>query len=328
MKGAFGFPAVSGRVGWKRAETPAMASLAPRTRPLSGLFGWLVLIATAFLAADLVSAALERSLQAPPRPFETVQAAPRAAPAPPRSLSGVHAVLRQPQEQVPGGSSPSSGGRPVLEGTAPTAAGGLQGVGLTGTLVAGEASVAFLEVAGATLAVGIGQEISGFRVTRIEPTWVGLARGEQVLRLDLETMKPQESNPGASASRPADPTAQGLVPGGGAGAEVHIASGRLSLDEIRTQLDNPSRMAQEVRVVPKARDGQTYGVMLEFRKADNLMARLGLQHADVLLAVNGSAIRGAEDLYRAYMTLRNAEALEFQVERGQEQTTVRYELAR
>ena len=99
-------------------------------------------------------------------------------------------------------------------------------------------------------------------------------------------------------------------------------------DEIRAQLDNPSRMAQEVRVVPKARDGQTYGVMLEFRKADNLMARLGLQHSDVLLAVNGSAIRGAEDLYRAYMTLRNAEALEFQVERGQEQTTVRYELAR
>ena len=221
-----------------------------------------------------------------------------------------------------------SGGLPASGGTSLPAAGGLQGVSLKGTLVAGETSVALLEAAGATMAVGIGQEVSGYRVTRIEPTWVGLTRGSQDFMLELESMKPQESASGASPLRRGDPTAQPLVSGGGAAPEGQVASGRLSLDEIRAQLDNPSRMAQEVRVVPKARDGQTYGVMLEFRKADNLMARLGLQHSDVLLAVNGSAIRGAEDLYRAYMTLRNAEALEFQVERGQQQTTVRYELAR
>ena len=191
--------------------------------------------------------------------------------------------------------------------------GGLQGVSLKGTLVAGETRLAFLEAAGSTVAVGIGQEIGGARVTRVESTWVGLRRGSQDFLLELESMKPPQSSPGASTLRPGDPTAQPLVSGAGTGAEGPVATGRLSLDEIRAQLDNPSRMAQEVRVVPKARDGQTYGVMLEFRKADNLMARLGLQHSDVLLAVNGSAIRGAEDLYRAYMTLRNAEALEFQV---------------
>jgi type II secretion system protein C len=304
-----------------------MAELARRTHPFAGLVGWLALVGSAFLSADLLSASLERHLQAPPRPLESIQATSRT-PSPPRSLTGVHAVLRQPQGQSPASSSSLSGRSPAAgEATLPVT-GGLQGVSLKGTLVAGETRLAFLEAAGSTVAVGIGQEIGGARVTRVESTWVGLRRGSQDFLLELESMKPPQSSPGASTLRPGDPTAQPLVSGAGTGAEGPVATGRLSLDEIRAQLDNPSRMAQEVRVVPKARDGQTYGVMLEFRKADNLMARLGLQHSDVLLAVNGSAIRGAEDLYRAYMTLRNAEALEFQVERGQEQTTVRYELAR
>lgn len=310
-----------------KRNLPAMAELERRTPPFAGLVRWSVLVASAFLAADLVSASLERHLQAPPRPLDSIQAAPRTPP-PPRSLSGVHVLLRQPQEQKQASSSSFSEGSPAAGGTVRPSPGGLQGVTLKGTLVAGENRLAFLETSGSTMVVGIGQEIGGARVTRIESTWVGLRREGQDFSLELESMQPTQSSPGTSTPAPGDPTAQPLVSGGGSGTEAPVATGRLSLDEIRSQLDNPSKMAQEVRVVPKARDGQTYGVMLEFRKADNLMARLGLQHNDVLLAVNGSAIRGAEDLYRAYMTLRNAEALEIQVERDQKQTTVRYELAR
>ena len=65
----------AGRVGPNKRNLPAMAELERRTPPFAGLVRWSVLVASAFLAADLVSASLERHLQAPPR-LDSIQAAP------------------------------------------------------------------------------------------------------------------------------------------------------------------------------------------------------------------------------------------------------------
>jgi len=196
---------------------------------------------------------------------------------------------------------------------------------LQGTLVAGDASVAFLEASGKAVAVSLDQEVSNYRVTHIDSTWIALSQGGKVFRLEMDTVKEERPTqpPAAAVPQPSQTIVSEASP-----VVPAPDQGRLSLDDIRSQLDNASNMAQQVRVIPKARDGQTYGVLLEFRRPDNLMAKLGLQHGDVLLAVNNSPIRGAEDLYKAYMTLRNAEALEFQVERGDQVTPVRYELTR
>ncbi len=300
-----------------------MAEVMSRASSYSRLFGWVFLVGSAFLAADLVCAGLERHLQASPRPFKAVSA-PQAAPLRAPSAAGLQVVLRQPVSQTATAGGPASSGTTPSPGAASANSVAPTGLSLKGTVLAGEASVALLEASGQALAVGLNQEVSGYRVTRIEPTWIGLRQGDKAFQLELDSVK--EEGPTSAPAAPAGSqavisSAAPVVPGA-------TAEGPLSLDDIRSQLDNASKMAQQVRVVPKARDGQTYGVLLEFRQPDNLMAKLGLQHGDVLLAVNGSPIRGAEDLYKAYMTLRNAEALEFQVERGQQVTPVRYELAR
>ena len=58
------------------------------------------------------------------------------------------------------------------------------------------------------------------------------------------------------------------------------------------------------------------------------MSQLGLQNNDILLSVNGNPARSVEDMYQGYMTIRNAESLEFVVDRDGKETTVRYDLAK
>ena len=306
-----------------------MAEVLSRVNTASRLFGWLVLAGSAFLAADLAAAGLERSMQPPPRPFEQAAAAPAAAPREGQVADGLRVVLRQPAPvaapalAAPGGPAGEEG----PEGAAPPAQ--LSSLSLKGTLVAGGTRAAILEVAGKTRVVGVGEEVAGFKLTRVESTWVGLRQGDQAVQLVLETVKEgQGSAPAAAPMADAALVPQPPAPLPAAGDGDGEPGAPLSMEDIRAQLDNASRMAQQVRVVPKSKDGQTYGVQLEFRQPDNLMARLGLQHGDVLLAVNGNPIRGAEDLYKAYMTMRNADALEFQVERGGQTLPVQYQLAR
>lgn len=309
-----------------------MPQVISRVNTPARLFGWLVLVVTAFLAADLVSAGVERSLQTAPVPFQASTAASSAAPRDAQVVDGLQVVLRQPAPETAG-----TAGTPGAPGAAPGAAAAPQGppsgMALRGTMVAGAASVAFLDSGGQTQALGVGDEIGGFRVSRIESTWIGLQRGDQGYELMLDTMKPPGQSAGASsappamgsaAAVPAPPTPLPAPDGGAAPPE----GGQLSLEDIRAQLDNASKMAQQVRVVPKEKDGQTYGVQLEFRQPDNLMARLGMQHGDVLTGINGQPIRGAEDLYKAYMTMRNAEALQFEVERGGATVPIQYQLAK
>lgn len=310
-----------------------MPQVMSRVNTPARLFGWLVLFATAFLAADLVSAGIERSMQAEPVPFQAAAAAPAAAPRDAQVVDGLQVVLRQPAPETAVPTTTAGAGPQTGPGSAAPALGPPTGMALRGTLLAGAASVAFVDVGGQTRAVGIGDDLGGFRVNRIESTWVGLQRGEQAFELMLDSMKP----PGGSPASAAPPVAMGdaaTVPAPPAplpapvDEEAADPGGQLSLEDIRAQLDNASKMAQQVRVVPKAKDGQTYGVQLEFRQPDNLMARLGLQHGDVLTGINGQPIRGAEDLYKAYMTMRNAEALQFQVERNGQTVPIQYQLAK
>ena len=308
-----------------------MAEVLSRVNTASRLFGWLVLAGSAFVAADLAAAGLERSMQPPPRPFEQAAVAPAAAPREGQVADGLRVVLRQPAPvgmpatAAPGGPPGEEGPEGGPDGAAPPPQ--LSSLSLKGTLVAGGTRAAILEVAGKTRVVAVGEEISGFKLTRVESTWVGLRQGDQAVQLVLETVKEGPGSapaaaPMADAALVPQPPAPLPAPAG------DDPGAPLSMEDIRAQLDNASRMAQQVRVVPKSKDGQTYGVQLEFRQPDNLMARLGLQHGDVLLAVNGNPIRGAEDLYKAYMTMRNADALELQVERGGQTLPVQYQLAR
>lgn len=311
-----------------------MPQVMSRVNTPARLFGWLVLFATAFLAADLVSAGIERSMQSAPVPFQAAAAAPAAAPRDVQVVDGLQVVLRQPAPETSGPTTSAGAGPQTGPGSAAPALGPPTGMALRGTLLAGAASVAFVDVNGQTQAVGIGDELGGFRINRIESTWISLQRGEQAFELVLDSMKPPGGSGAPASSAP--PVAMGdaaTVPAPPAPLPAPADGeapdgGQLSLEDIRAQLDNASKMAQQVRVVPKAKDGQTYGVQLEFRQPDNLMARLGLQHGDVLTGINGQPIRGAEDLYKAYMTMRNAEALQFQVERNGQTVPIQYQLAK
>ncbi|MGM9992699.1 MAG: hypothetical protein ACI376_07665 [Candidatus Bruticola sp.] len=101
---------------------------------------------------------------------------------------------------------------------------------------------------------------------------------------------------------------------------------RVSMADIRRALDNSAEMAKQLRVVPQEKDGQPYGTRVDFRNGDNLLARMGVKNRDIMLSINGVPTRSAEEMYRGYMTLRNASSFEFVVERNGQEETIRYEL--
>ena len=96
--------------------------------------------------------------------------------------------------------------------------------------------------------------------------------------------------------------------------------------DVRQALDNSAEMAKQLRVVPQEKDGQPYGTRVDFRDANNLLARMGVKDRDIMLSINGIPTRSAEEMYRGYMTLRNANSFEFVVERDGKEETIRYEL--
>lgn len=314
-----------GKLKMVMARRNSSASVLPQ------VFSWVVLLGSAALLGDLTAAGLEQKYRGIPEPYASAVSAV-VAPAS-SSQASLSAVLRQPVVASPSaspqaGKSGRSTGRVKNAGQAGKAGpASLETAQLQGTIVCNGANGGIVEHDEQISVLFMGDELDGWTVTDVQPTYICFEQDEHKALLALASVQDEDNGKTqGSAKQPDEP----VVPSRVQPSETPAVDpdARLSLEDIRAELDDTAKMAQQVRVVPQAKDGQPWGTKIVIRDANNIMARMGIQNNDVLLSVNGAPTRSAQDMYQGYMTIRNADALEFVVDRNGAETAVRYELAK
>ncbi|MBI3928605.1 MAG: PDZ domain-containing protein [Armatimonadetes bacterium] len=281
--------------------------------------GWILLVVLAFTAADLTAAALDRRLQVPPQPLESAPPGIVVKPELPAHVGDLRTALQTSATVQPPPTSPAgdeTGDESPAGEPAPPA---LSQLRLKGTVAGGGLAMAIIESGGETRGVGLGEEVAGYTVIDVGPFSAQLQRDGQVQTLTMEFDSSAASPPPPPVVR----NAPVVVPPAATPAPEDIQeAARLSMDALRSMLDNPESYAGKMRLTPVQREGDTYGMLLQFTAGDNPLAKLGLRHGDIVLSLNGKPLRSPEDLNKAYMTLRNSPALTFQVERNGQQVPV------
>jgi len=127
---------------------------------------------------------------------------------------------------------------------------------------------------------------------------------------------------------------------GPAEAEADDATSIRKLTETRFELegslithvlDNPMQLTKDARLVPAVRDGKPHGYKLYAVRPSSLIARLGLENGDTLLAVNGHVLDGGESPLKAYTSLRDVKAgqtITVEIERKGAPVTLTYDVRR
>lgn len=178
--------------------------------------------------------------------------------------------------------------------------------------------------------VGLGEELGGYMLTEVDTAWARFENTKEELLFVASSMssldpKMQDNTPLVKKRD----LSESEVENKEEQKEEEEATGedqKVTIKEVREALDNSAEMAKQLRVVPQEKDGQPYGTRVDFRDNGNLLARMGVKNHDILLSINGVPTRSAEEMYRGYMTLRNASSFEFVVERNGAEQTIRYEL--
>ncbi len=206
---------------------------------------------------------------------------------------------------------------------------------LQGTLITPSSRAAILELSpGAVEVVTQGESIGKYILTEVGSAWARFENDDEELlfvadSLNLSDGQEDKSSGPIVKKRPKveedketddQDKNDNKEESGGEGQP------KVSMADVRQALDNSAEMAKQLRVVPQEKDGQPYGTRVDFRDNNNLLARMGVKDRDVMLSINGIPTRSAEEMYRGYMTLRNANSFEFVVERDGKEETIRYEL--
>lgn len=279
-------------------------------------WAWVVLVA--FLAADLTAAALEQRLQLP---IPAVSASPSKAPSPSPATA-------QPAAAIPGELVSVLDTRPpepiiepgdVNDPNAPEAAAANPvNVRLKGTIL-GASGVSLAVVddgSGETRLLSVGEQIGDLTLVDVAQHNATFKRGQETVVLTL-----LDSGSGSSATTAA-PVAVN-TPVAPAPSQVKPPE---TMAEMQELLNNPATASEGFKLTPINRKGESYGVMLEFRRPGNLMAAIGLRHGDILLNVNGRPLKSGEDMYTAYQEMRNSPTVSFEVDRGGQIVPIKFEV--
>lgn len=205
---------------------------------------------------------------------------------------------------------------------------------LQGTLISPSSRAAILELApGVVEIVAEGEDIGKYTLTEVGSAWARFENDEEELLFVADSLSLSEGRDDKSSGpivkkRPKAEDEEAAEQDKEDNKEDSGDDGqpRVSMADVRQALDNSAEMAKQLRVVPQEKDGQPYGTRVDFRDSNNLLARMGVKDRDIMLSINGIPTRSAEEMYRGYMTLRNANSFEFVVERDGKEETIRYEL--
>ena len=216
---------------------------------------------------------------------------------------------------------------------------------LYGVVKQPDGGVALLQFgAGRPVALQVGESHRGFTVREV------LADGVQLEAPDGQTLDVALPETLTLADRGERPPAPEPPMESGALAEVPSPSGmtpsepppaipqpipaspergerRLSRDDVRLRLQSElPRILSGTVVAPRVRGTEVVGLELVAFPTDTVLGEIGLTPGDVLLAVNGREVRGAESLAVLVQRFQTASAIEITVDRDGEIFPLRYRI--
>jgi general secretion pathway protein C len=103
---------------------------------------------------------------------------------------------------------------------------------------------------------------------------------------------------------------------------------RISLrrEMINDAMQDVSKLATEIAIVPHMENGQPNGLALTNIKPNSIFRQMGLRNGDILMGVDGSEIRTVEDALRLYESLRHASNVNVQLKRRGEERVINYNI--
>ncbi|MGM9999309.1 MAG: hypothetical protein ACI38Q_07995 [Candidatus Bruticola sp.] len=311
----------------------------------SRLLSWALIIGSAALCADIGAASLDAYFTGSPRGIEVERAERgKRSRLSSEQAGSIASALRQPVDQeaaskVKGrktqvisehGVASDSDGKKIDNGSKKEDKRDISKGVLQGTLISPTARAAILELGpGQVEVIGQGERVGNYVLSEVGSAWARFENNEEEVLFVADSLSLKNGNDDKTSGpivkkRSKNDEDENDTPQ----PEDNDSSGqdRVSIADVRQALDNSAEMAKQLRVVPQERDGQPYGTRVDFRNPDNLLARMGVKSRDIMLSINGVPTRSAEEMYRGYMTLRNASSFEFVVERNGQEETIRYEL--
>jgi type II secretion system protein C len=275
----------------------------------------LFLAVAALVAADLVMATWKTRLEANPTTALITPAATATTNAAPveqiiaevTPLVGTATPKAVTASASPGAKGPATPtGPPPIQDPSAT-------MKLDGTVVAGPASMAFIEISGKQVVAHPGEMLGDFKVASIHDTNVVFDIQDEQRTLWLPSMQPK-----TIATPPPAPAASAAAPSPSPSAEASAGPQKITVakSERDQVMQNPQGYMADLRVLPNTKDGKPYGAQVVYLKPGSFIGKLGVQQGDVLLTVGGNDVFKPEDAINAYFSLIKEDHLEVKVDRA------------
>ena len=91
-------------------------------------------------------------------------------------------------------------------------------------------------------------------------------------------------------------------------------------------LQNTTALATSARFVPSSKDGKPNGFKVYAIRPGSVFAKIGMQNADLVKAINGLDMATPDRAFEAYTKLKSASHLTMQLERRGENVTLDYQI--
>lgn len=271
-------------------------------------------ILLAYLCGDLVCAIAEQQFSLHPQ-RQLASSAP-VIPAGPGNPGELEALLNQHLQNKASTQTTSSNLTQATNSNSAVTPGNSTALPeLLGTMEGQGSALAILQMPGNpdTTVIAVGEEYMGLKLMEVGPFQARLRdqrHQDYTISMSLANISP-------SPTPSALPVAQTTHQNQATSTFAATSKGPYKTSrELRDDIDNKAAWINNILVQPMMREGESIGVKINFRGNDNPFARLGLQSGDVVLALNNKPTRAVENLPDVLMELRNAQTLNFQMERN------------
>jgi general secretion pathway protein C len=155
-------------------------------------------------------------------------------------------------------------------------------------------------------------------VQTIERKRVTLLRSGQQLFLDLPEIK-------VASSRISAPIADGKV---GDGKIKQTGDGEFVVDNavLEQLFSNPMALIGSARIMPHFEKGGIAGLQVSKVKPSGLAAKIGMQDGDIIRRVNGTEIKGVDDVLKLMGGLKGSKSINMDLTRGGKRTSLNYSI--
>ncbi len=169
----------------------------------------------------------------------------------------------------------------------------------------------------------IGSMVSGAKVVMIlrNKVVLNIDGRDELLVMGIEKLR--ASAPDAESADQRTTSKQPLRPSRTV-PRADTATYTISRDLIQDNITNMAQMMSKVRVTPYMKDGRPEGFRVSQIREDSLFRTMGFQNGDVLRSINGLDILSAEDMMKAYNTLKDNTSFSITILRNNQPKTLNF----